>query len=75
LIHLLRSADWLLTVEIEGWLADGYEVMRPVVDQAFECADSVVQEARVREALLRVTATVAQANLARSAPRGIDISR
>jgi hypothetical protein len=66
LISLLRCADWLLTVEIEGWLADSYDVTGPVVDRALDRADNGIHDEKVRQSLLRVTGIVAQANLARS---------
>jgi HEAT repeat protein len=74
LFHLLRSSDWLLTVEIESWLAENYEVTRRVIPEAIERGDPIMQHDRVRHSLLRVTARIAGANLTRSFRQPIDSS-
>ena len=68
LIGLLPSADWLLTVEIEGWLAEHYDETRPVIDRALNRADQSLPNDKVRHSLRRVTAIVAKANSARGSP-------
>jgi len=74
LFHLLRSSDWLLTIEIESWLAENYEVTRRVIPEAVDRGDPIVHDDRVRHSLLRVTARVAGANLTRSFRQHIDSS-
>ena len=41
--HLLRSADWLLTVEIESWLVENYDITSRVITEAIERADPVMR--------------------------------
>lgn len=67
LIRLLKSADWLLTVEIEGWLVEHYDLTSGIVARALVGADSSLQGGKIREALLRVAAKIAEADLARLA--------
>jgi hypothetical protein len=64
LCHLLRSSDWLLTVEIESWLAGHYEVTSRVIAEAIERDDLIIKDDKVRQSLLRVTARIAKAGLA-----------
>jgi hypothetical protein len=65
LIRLLKSADWLLAAEIEGWLAKAYDDTSTIVNRSFDRADSILQDEKVRASLLRVTSAVAQTELAR----------
>ncbi|HTW54134.1 MAG TPA: hypothetical protein VME45_19760 [Stellaceae bacterium] len=74
LFHLLRSSDWLLSLEIETWLADNYDVTSRVIAEAIERADPVLQDSQVRGSLLRVTARIAKASLARRFCEGVDSS-
>lgn len=64
LCHLLRSSDWLLTVEIESWLAENYGVTNRVISELFERGNSVIEEDKVRQSMLRITARIAKAGLA-----------
>jgi hypothetical protein len=64
LFYLLRSSDWLLTVEIESWLAENYQVTNRAITEAIERGDPAIQEDKVRQSLLRVTARIAKAGLA-----------
>jgi hypothetical protein len=63
LFHLLCSSDWLLTVEIESWLAENYEATNRVIAELFERGDPMIQDDKVRQSLLRVTARIAKAGL------------
>jgi hypothetical protein len=65
LVALLQSADWLLTVEIEGWLARDYEETRRVLDRAQVRRDAPLENDRVQRALRRVEAAAALATAAR----------
>lgn len=64
LFQLLRSSDWLLTVETESWLTENYEVTSRVIEEAIERDDLVIQDDKVRQSLLRVTVRIAKAALA-----------
>jgi hypothetical protein len=53
-----------LTVDIESWLAENYEVTNRAIAESLERGDPVIQEDKVRQSLLRVTARIAKAGLA-----------
>jgi HEAT repeat protein len=55
LINLLQSADWLLTAQIEGWLAENYDLTVRIINRAIDRSDSAINDPAVRRALLRVT--------------------
>jgi hypothetical protein len=59
LIRLLRTADWLLRVEIEGWLAENYKLAAHIIDEALAQPSDLIKEAPTRGSLLRVLRTAA----------------
>jgi len=66
LIRLLKSSDWLLTMQIEGWLAQHHELAIRIISQAVDRGDSTVNDETVRRSLLRVIASVATTELSAS---------
>ncbi|HWB49077.1 MAG TPA: hypothetical protein VG651_08200 [Stellaceae bacterium] len=66
LIRLLKSADWLLTLQIEGWLAENYDLTLRIINRAVDRGDNTVRDEAVRTALLRVIGS--------AAARGLSIS-
>lgn len=65
LIRLLHTADWLLRVEIEGWLADSYGLAAPIIDRGLEQPGSLINDEPTRASLLRVTRTAAPRKFSR----------
>lgn len=54
LIRLLKSADWLLAMQIEGWLAETYDLTLQIINRAVDRGDETVRNETVRNSLLRV---------------------
>jgi hypothetical protein len=69
LFELLRSSDWLLTIEIENWLAEHYDITGRIITEAIEEDDNVLQDQKVRHSLLQVTAGIAKRTLFRNFPK------
>ncbi len=63
LIRLFKSADWLLTIQIEGWLAEDYDLTIRVINRAVDRGNALVRDEAVRSSLLRVIAGRATASL------------
>jgi HEAT repeat protein len=63
LIRLLRSADWLLTMQIEGWLAENYDLTLRIINRAVDRGDNTVRDETVRNSLLRVIGSAAARGL------------
>lgn len=63
LIRLLKSADWLLTMQIEGWLAESYDLTIRIINRAVDREDNTVRDETVRTSLLRVIAGAAARSL------------
>lgn len=66
LIRLLRSSDWLLSLQIEGWLAESGDLAIRIINRAVDAGDGLIQNETVRRSLLRVIAGSAAKNLASS---------
>jgi HEAT repeat protein len=64
LIRLLKSTDWLLTMQIESWLVENFDLTIRAINRAVDRGDSAVRDESVRRSLLRVVSGVATANLA-----------
>ena len=64
LIRLLKSADWLLTMQIEGWLAEANDLTLRIINRAVDRGDETVRDEVVRNSLLRVIASGAAKSLA-----------
>ena len=69
LIRLLKFADWLLAMQIEGWLAETYDLTLRIINRAVDRGDSAVHDDNVRNSLLRVIGSGATKNLFRHATR------
>lgn len=63
LIRLLKSADWLLTMQIEGWLAENYDLTLRIINRAVDRGDNTVRDETVRNSLLRVIGSAAAKGL------------
>jgi hypothetical protein len=72
MFSLLSSSDWLLTIEIENWLAENYDVASRVIAEALERGDEVLRDEKVRHSLLQVTARIAKTQLGRESHKGIN---
>ena len=59
LIRLLGSADWLLRMQIEGWLAENYDLTLRIINRAVDRGDNTVRDETVRNSLLRVIGSAA----------------
>ena len=75
LIHLLRSADWLLTIEIESLLVEHQGLVARLIAEAGARPGAVaddVADPKVRQVLARVDARIREPNSARRPPPDID---
>jgi HEAT repeat protein len=72
IFRLLRSSGWLLTIEIENWLVENYDVTSRVIVEAIERGDGVLEDKKVRHSLLQVTARIASTSLSREFPKSND---
>jgi len=63
LIRLFKSADWLLTMQIEGWLAENYDLTLRMINRAVDRGDNTVRDETVRSSLLRVIGSAAARGL------------
>lgn len=69
ILQLLHSPDWLLTIEIEDWLLQNYEISSRVVAAAIERGDELLQSEKVRRSLRDVSARIGEANRARDSQK------
>ncbi|HEX3984266.1 MAG TPA: hypothetical protein VHX12_11270, partial [Acidisoma sp.] len=74
LVRLLRSADWLLAIEIEGWLTENYDIASRVLADAAERSEAILQTEKVHQSLQRVAAAVTLDNTPRFRREHLDSS-
>jgi len=68
LIRLLKTADWILATQIEGWLTETYDLTLRIINRAVDRGDSAVRSDVVRASLLRVIGSGAAKSLSVTLP-------